>query len=151
MLKEGVGIEKGLMTTIHSYTATQKTVDGVSAKDCCLCLLLWAIFSAKYLQNCYSKDGNLLIITSWNVERSWHSSRVSETSSPFVHSDASIVCVFILARTGEEAVLLPATSSLALPEPPRLWVKCCLPPRASWPAWPSVPWTAKREEKHPLL
>ena len=22
------------MTTIHSYTATQKTVDGVSAKDC---------------------------------------------------------------------------------------------------------------------
>merc|ERR1719150_2564705 len=33
MLKEGVGIEKGLMTTIHSYTATQKTVDGVSAKD----------------------------------------------------------------------------------------------------------------------
>ena len=77
--QEGVGIEKGLMTTIHSYTATQKTVDGVSAKDCCLCLLLWAIFSAKYLQNCYSKDGNLLIITSWNVERSWHSSRVSET------------------------------------------------------------------------
>ena len=34
--QEGVGIEKGLMTTIHSYTATQKTVDGVSAKDCCL-------------------------------------------------------------------------------------------------------------------
>merc|ERR1711912_184402 len=33
LLKEGVGIEKGLMTTIHSYTATQKTVDGVSAKD----------------------------------------------------------------------------------------------------------------------
>eukprot|EP00434_Breviolum_minutum_P016711 symbB.v1.2.014734.t1/scaffold1082.1/size139405/11 len=33
---EGVGIEKGLMTTIHSYTATQKTVDGVSAKDCCV-------------------------------------------------------------------------------------------------------------------
>merc|ERR1719150_3596889 len=33
MLKEGVGIEKGLMTTIPSYTATQKTVDGVSAKD----------------------------------------------------------------------------------------------------------------------
>eukprot|EP00438_Fugacium_kawagutii_P004115 Skav212867 [mRNA] locus=scaffold151:22202:27231:- [translate_table: standard] len=25
---EGIGIEKGLMTTIHSYTATQKTVDG---------------------------------------------------------------------------------------------------------------------------
>merc|ERR1711976_849011 len=33
LLKEGVGIEKGIMTTIHSYTATQKTVDGVSAKD----------------------------------------------------------------------------------------------------------------------
>merc|ERR1719181_1535473 len=33
IMKEGVGIEKGLMTTIHSYTATQKTVDGVSAKD----------------------------------------------------------------------------------------------------------------------
>merc|ERR1712118_75452 len=33
LIKEGVGIEKGLMTTIHSYTATQKTVDGVSAKD----------------------------------------------------------------------------------------------------------------------
>ena len=31
--QEGIGIEKGLMTTIHSYTATQKTVDGVSAKD----------------------------------------------------------------------------------------------------------------------
>merc|ERR1719171_443002 len=33
LLKEGIGIEKGLMTTIHAYTATQKTVDGVSAKD----------------------------------------------------------------------------------------------------------------------
>ena len=33
LLKEGVGIEKGLMTTIHAFTATQKTVDGVSAKD----------------------------------------------------------------------------------------------------------------------
>merc|ERR1712100_343449 len=33
LIKEGVGIEIGLMTTIHSYTATQKTVDGVSAKD----------------------------------------------------------------------------------------------------------------------
>ncbi|HEX2952497.1 MAG TPA: glyceraldehyde 3-phosphate dehydrogenase NAD-binding domain-containing protein, partial [Bacillota bacterium] len=28
LLKEGFGIETGLMTTIHSYTATQKTVDG---------------------------------------------------------------------------------------------------------------------------
>merc|ERR1719386_424141 len=33
IMKEGVGIDKGLMTTIHSYTATRKTVDGVSAKD----------------------------------------------------------------------------------------------------------------------
>merc|ERR1712176_1539517 len=33
LLKEGVGLEKGLMTTIHAYTATQKTVDGPSAKD----------------------------------------------------------------------------------------------------------------------
>jgi glyceraldehyde 3-phosphate dehydrogenase len=33
VLKEGIGIEKGLMTTIHSYTATQKTVDGPSKKD----------------------------------------------------------------------------------------------------------------------
>ncbi len=33
LLKEGIGIESGLMTTIHSYTATQKTVDGVSKKD----------------------------------------------------------------------------------------------------------------------
>ncbi|MGO8694233.1 MAG: type I glyceraldehyde-3-phosphate dehydrogenase [Rectinemataceae bacterium] len=33
LLKEGIGIEKGLMTTIHSTTATQKTVDGVSKKD----------------------------------------------------------------------------------------------------------------------
>ena len=33
LLKEGVGIETGLMTTIHSYTATQKVVDGPSKKD----------------------------------------------------------------------------------------------------------------------
>ena len=33
LLKEGVGIETGLMTTIHSFTATQKTVDGPSKKD----------------------------------------------------------------------------------------------------------------------
>jgi len=33
LLKEKIGIDKGLMTTIHSYTATQKTVDGPSKKD----------------------------------------------------------------------------------------------------------------------
>jgi glyceraldehyde 3-phosphate dehydrogenase len=33
IMKEGIGIDRGLMTTIHSYTATQKTNDGVSKKD----------------------------------------------------------------------------------------------------------------------
>jgi len=33
LLKEGFGLEEGIMTTVHSYTATQKTVDGASRKD----------------------------------------------------------------------------------------------------------------------
>jgi len=33
VLMKTCGIEKGLMTTIHAYTATQKTVDGPSKKD----------------------------------------------------------------------------------------------------------------------
>ena len=33
LMDGGIEIETGLMTTIHSYTATQKTVDGPSKKD----------------------------------------------------------------------------------------------------------------------
>jgi glyceraldehyde 3-phosphate dehydrogenase len=33
MLKEGFGLTEGLMTSVHAYTASQKTVDGPSKKD----------------------------------------------------------------------------------------------------------------------
>jgi glyceraldehyde 3-phosphate dehydrogenase len=33
VVHESFGIESGLMTTVHSLTATQRTVDGVSLKD----------------------------------------------------------------------------------------------------------------------
>jgi glyceraldehyde 3-phosphate dehydrogenase len=33
LLKEGVGIDEGLMSTIHAYTATQETVDSPTKKD----------------------------------------------------------------------------------------------------------------------
>ena len=32
VINDKFGIEQGLMTTVHAYTATQKTVDGPSAK-----------------------------------------------------------------------------------------------------------------------
>jgi len=32
LLKEGFGVDEALMTTVHSYTATQKTVDGPGGK-----------------------------------------------------------------------------------------------------------------------
>jgi glyceraldehyde 3-phosphate dehydrogenase len=33
LIKEGFGMAEGIMTTVHAYTATQKTVDGPSKKD----------------------------------------------------------------------------------------------------------------------
>src|SRR3954467_11012354 len=33
ILKEGFGLAEGIMTTVHAYPATQKTVDGPSKKD----------------------------------------------------------------------------------------------------------------------
>jgi glyceraldehyde 3-phosphate dehydrogenase len=33
LMQSGIGIEEGIMTTIHSYTSSQSLVDGVNAKD----------------------------------------------------------------------------------------------------------------------
>lgn len=33
VINDNFGIVEGLMTTVHSYTASQKTVDGASNKD----------------------------------------------------------------------------------------------------------------------
>jgi glyceraldehyde 3-phosphate dehydrogenase len=33
VLDDGFGLRRGLMTTVHAATATQKTVDGISGKD----------------------------------------------------------------------------------------------------------------------
>ena len=33
LLREGVGLEQGLMTTVHAYTSSQTTVDGPAKKD----------------------------------------------------------------------------------------------------------------------
>ena len=33
LLDEGIGVESALLNTVHSYTATQQTVDGLSQKD----------------------------------------------------------------------------------------------------------------------
>ena len=34
VINDSFGIDEGLMSTIHAYTATQKTVDGPSGKVC---------------------------------------------------------------------------------------------------------------------
>ena len=36
VINDNFGIEEGLMSTIHAYTATRKTVDGPSAKVMCI-------------------------------------------------------------------------------------------------------------------
>ena len=41
VLNDSFGIKRGLMTTVHAATATQKTVDGPSNKDCAVGAASW--------------------------------------------------------------------------------------------------------------